>query len=103
MSLVTRSRREIERGPFHDDRFRESDDHLETNAECQPPKPLDHNRITVLILQRAEKSASIGIERVDAPVAEIADEERIAKPTKAKRRPGDAPRGIERALRGKSL
>ena len=71
-------------------------------AELQRPQPVDRDRPAVLVAQGAEEAAVERVVGVDAPVAEVADQQRAARGAEALGRRRDAPRRVERSARGRS-
>src|SRR5919198_6048419 len=61
-------------------------------AELQRPQPIDRDPGAVLVAQGAEELAARGSVRIDAPVAEVADQQRAARASEALRRERDSPR-----------
>src|SRR5579872_4873673 len=68
------------------------------HAELQRPQPIDRDRLAIPAAQLAEELATVA-ERVDPPVAEVADQDRAAEPAEAERRAREAPRRVERPTR----
>src|SRR5579859_7404432 len=52
---------------------------LPTKAEHQRPQTINDNRLASLIGELAEERASIGIERIDVSIAEIANQQVMAE------------------------
>jgi len=63
-------------------------------AEVHAPEPVDDDRPMVLVAERAEELAGAGVEGVDQPVTEVADEQRAAEAAEALRCQIDAPRRV---------
>src|SRR3954468_6829872 len=62
------------------------------------PKTVDHNRLAVLVAERAEQSPRVGIEGIDPTIAEIAHEQRTRELAEIFRRDGQSPRRIQRPV-----
>ena len=60
--------------------------------ERQSPQSLDLDRVAVRARQGADEGAGAGIERVDAAVAEVTDQQRATERAKITRRQGHSPR-----------
>src|SRR5262249_52301785 len=64
-------------------------------AELDTPETVDDQRLSIRRLQLSLEFSGLRIERVDRPVAEIADENVIAELSEALRRERDSPRRVE--------
>ncbi len=73
----------------------------DTAAEIERPQPVDRDRLAARILELLDEFAVLVID-IDPAVAEIADHYVAGELTEARRRQRHAPRGIERAARGKA-
>ena len=71
-------------------------------AERQRPEPLDGDGVALGVGELAEEGAGAWVEGVDAPVAEVADQQGVAERAEPGRRRGQTPGGVQRALRGES-
>src|SRR5581483_6856607 len=65
--------------------------------------PVDADGLVLVAEHGAREAAGNRVERVDPPVAEVADEEIAAEGTEARWRLGQAPWGIQETTRSQSL
>src|SRR6266571_9346076 len=72
-----------------------------TKAQC--PQTINRNWSVRLVSELAEKLASIQIIRIDATIAEIADQQGITEPAKISGREGQTPGRVEPAVQNESL
>jgi hypothetical protein len=71
-----------------------------TKAQC--PQAINRNGSVGLVSELAEKLARIQIIRIDATVAEIADQQIITEPAKISGSEGQAPGRVEPAVRNEA-
>src|SRR6478752_865000 len=69
------------------------------SAETQGPEPVDGNRFSSGLAQLAEVRTGLGVEGVDASVAEVANEQCAAQSAEAGRCQRKPPRGVQDAAR----
>src|SRR5205823_1380112 len=67
------------------------------------PQVRDRDRDAVVVGERAEESAAPRVVGIDAAIAVVAYEQSAAEPTEIRRRQGEPPRRIERALGSETL
>ncbi len=71
-------------------------------AERQRPQGRQRERCAVLVGERAEEGAALQVVSVDVAIARIANQQGAAEETEIRRRQGEPPRRIERALGSKA-
>src|SRR5262245_59119294 len=71
-------------------------------ANAQAPQPVDQDRLAKRIHHRPEERAAAWIERVNAAVAEVADQNRAGEGAEARRRLHQPPRRVEMTVLGES-
>lgn len=74
-----------------------------TVAKAQPPEAIIHDGVAVLVAQLAQEGAGGGVESVDAAIAKVADEQRVAELAEIGRRQRQSPGGVQRLFRCKAL
>src|SRR5262249_2863943 len=67
-------------------------------TQGEGPQPVDHDRLAFAVPEGAEE-LPVGVERMDFPIAEVADENVAAEPAKRKGCPHEAPWRVQRAAR----
>src|SRR6266545_6031340 len=72
-------------------------------AETQGPQTADRDGVSLGIRERTQERARARMERVDAPVAKVADEQRAAECAEMLWRQRKAPRRIQWAVRSEAL
>src|SRR5579884_737197 len=75
----------------------------EAVAEGDTPQAVNCDRIVVEVFKLTQESLGVGVEGIDAPIAEVADEQIVAESAKIAGSQGQTPGRVERALRGEVI
>src|SRR2546430_14741111 len=69
-------------------------------AEAQAPQAIDRDTLPLTLGERTQEGTRVGIEGMDLAIAEIANDERMAKLAEVVRGQGQAPGRVEGSARG---